>query len=143
MTRPFTTLLVPPIETIAVDYFTPLMAPTPVGTRLPNPDDSEDTVEGFLRLEAAGGAQVNENFMWDMAIILHSYSPVEPQAEDIIGKAVAWGSNSQGTTTTVINLDWYVTYSRATGLPTKQQDPMVNLTRYRAMVSWMIPGQPL
>jgi hypothetical protein len=141
--RPFTTLLPPPIEAMAAQYFTPLMAPTPVATRLPNPAKSEDTVEGFLRLEAAGGAQVNENLMWDSAIILHSYSPIEPQAEAIIGRAVAWGSNAQGITVTIDNFDWYVTFSRASGLPTKQQDPMVNLTRYRAMVSWRIPGNPL
>jgi hypothetical protein len=141
--RPYSTLLAPPIESMAIAYFTPLMAPTPVATRLPNPADNEDTVEGFLRLEAGGGPQVNENLMWDCAVILHGYSPMEPQAEDIIGKAVAWGANATGTTTRIGNLDWYVTFSRASGLPTKQQDPMVNLTRYRAMVSWRIPGNPL
>lgn len=143
MTRPYTTVLPPPIEAMAVEYFTTLMAPTPVATRLPNPAADEDTVEGFLRLEAAGGAQVSENLMWDSSVILHAYSPIEPQAEDIINKAVAWGSNAQGITVTINNLDWYVTFSRASGLPTKQQDPMVNLTRYRAMVSWRIPGNPL
>jgi hypothetical protein len=141
--RPFTTLLPPPIEAMAVQYFTPLMAPTPVATRLPNPAKNEDTIDGFLRLEAAGGAQVNENLMWDSSVILHAYSPIEPQAESIIGRAVAWGSNAQGITVTIDNFDWYVTFSRASGLPTKQQDPMVNLTRYRAMVSWRIPGNPL
>jgi hypothetical protein len=141
--RPFTTLLPPPIEAMAVQYFTPLMAPTPVATRLPDPDDSEDTVGGFLRVEAAGGSLTGEMLLWDMSIILHGYSPIEPQAEDIIGRAVAWGSNATGITVPVNNLDWYVTFSRASGLPTKQQDPMVNLTRYRAMVSWRIPGNPL
>lgn len=126
-----------------MQYFTPLMDPTPVATRLPNPANNEDTVEGFLRLEAAGGALVGDALMWDMSVILHSYSPVEPQAESIITKALAWGNNAQGVTVSVESVDWYVTYSRATGLATKQQDPMVNLTRYRAMVSWRIPGVSL
>lgn len=142
-TRPFTTLLPPPIETMAVQYFTPLMDPTPVATRLPTPDDNEDTISGFLRVEAAGGHLLPDMFFWDMSVILHSYSPDEVQAEQIINTAVAWGNNATGVTTTVNSVDWYVTYARASGLPTKQQDPMVNLTRYRAMVSWRIPGQPI
>lgn len=143
MSRPFTTLLPPPIEAMAVAYFTPLMAPTPVATRLPSPDDSADTIEGFLRLEAAGGALLPDSFLWDMSIVLHAYSPIEPQAESIIGKALAWGSNATGTTTTFSGLDWYVTFARATSLATKQADPLVDLPRYRAMVTWRIPGQAL
>jgi hypothetical protein len=141
--RPFTTLLPPPIEAMAVDYFTTLMAPTPVATRLPVPTESEDTINGFLRLEAGGGALVGEELLWDMSVILHAYSPVEPQAEAIIGRALAWGSNATGTTTTLDGVDWYVTFSRPTSLATKQQDPLVNLPRYRAMCTWRIPGQPL
>lgn len=143
MSRPFTTLLPPPIEAMAVEYFTPLMGSTPVGTRLPNPADSRDTIDGFLRIESGGGSLMGELFFWDMAIILHSYSPIEPQAETIIGKALAWGSNGTGITMTVDSTDWYITYAHATGLPARQADPRVNLTRYRAMVNWRIPGQPL
>lgn len=141
--RPFTTIAPPPIEAMALAYFTPLMAPTPVATRLPSPAADADTVEGFLRLEAAGGALVGDALMWDMSIIVHAYSPIEPQAESIIGKAIAWGNNAQGLTVTIDGTDWYITFSRATGLPVRQQDPIVALTRYRAMLSWRIPGQPL
>ena len=38
------------IEELAVTYLAPIMAPTPVGTRLPSPD-----VSGFLRVESADG----------------------------------------------------------------------------------------
>lgn len=143
MSRPFETLQPPPVEAMAVAYFTPLMSPTPVATRLPEPDQDADTTEGFLRIEAAGGSLLPDTYFWDMAVLLHAYSPNEPQAESLISKAVAWGSNATGVTTTVAALDWYVTFSRATSLPTKQQDPLVDLTRYRAMVSWRIPGNLL
>jgi hypothetical protein len=138
--RPYTTILPPPIEAMAVAYFTPLMDPVPVATRLPSPSATDDVVNGFLRLESAGGTQVDQMLMWDMSIILHAYSPLEPQAEDIIGTALAWGANSQGLTVPINGRDWFVTYSRATALATKQQDSLVPLTRYRAMVTWRIPG---
>jgi hypothetical protein len=125
------------------------MAPTPVGTRLPRPSETADTINGFLRIESGGGvlrpAPGLEQLMWDVSLILHAYAPNsdEALAEELIGWALAWGSNAQGTTTAVGSDDWYVAYSTGAALPTRQADPLVNLTRYRAMVSWRIPGLPV
>ena len=47
--------LPPDIESIAFTYLTAIVAPTPVATRLPNPDLEQDTINDFLRIEAAGG----------------------------------------------------------------------------------------
>jgi hypothetical protein len=57
---------------------------------------------------------------------------------------VGWGSNAQGTVLTLRNGDQYgVTYSRATALSHRQQDPYVDLIRYRSMVTWRIQGIPI
>lgn len=141
--RPFATLLPPPTESLAVAYFTPLMTPVPVATRLPEPDKDRDTINGFLRLEAAGGVPAGEEMLWDVRVLIHAYSPDAPTAEDIAIKAVAWGANAQGVTTRINNRDWYVTYSHAPALPVAQEDPRVLLPRYRAMVNWRINGNAL
>lgn len=140
----------PPTEKLAELYFTSLMAPVPVGTRLPRPADTADTINGFLRIEAGGGvlrpSKGFEQLLWDVSVILHAYSPntQEALAEEIIGRAIAWGSNAQGTTTTLLNGDkWYCTYSNCTGFATRKADPLVPMTRYRAMVTWRIPGLPV
>src|SRR6185295_15775746 len=80
---------------------------------------------------------------WDVSVILHAYAAhtEEGMAEHLIGVAVAWGSNAQGTTIVMPNEDqWYVTYSHCSGFITRKPDPMVNLSRYRAMVTWRVPG---
>lgn len=148
--RFLTTTKPPPSEKLAKLYFSPLMAPTPVATRLPRPAETADTINGFLRIEAGGGVlrpvSGLEQLMWDVSVILHAYAPntEESFAEELIGRAVAWGANAQGTTTTLRNGDkWYVAYSNATGLATRKADPLVNMTRYRAMVTWRIPGLPI
>jgi hypothetical protein len=48
----------PPVQGLAVNYFTPIMAPVPGASRLPQPSKSGDTVNGFLRIEAGGGSSV-------------------------------------------------------------------------------------
>lgn len=148
--RFLTTTRPPPTEKLADLYFTSLMSPVPVGTRLPRPAETADTINGFLRLEAGGGVQRPvkglEQLFWDVSVILHAYAPntQETMAEEIITRAVAWGSNAQGTTTTMLNGDkWYITYSNCTGFATRKADPLVNMTRYRAMVTWRVPGLPV
>jgi len=135
--------MAPPVETMAVNYLTPLMTPIPVATRLPRPDNDKEVINGYLQVEAGGGVLTHDSLLWDMSVVLHGYSRNEVEAEDIITKAVAWAGNIQGTMTTVLDRDWYVTFSRVASLPIKQQDPRINLTRYRAMVTWRIPGQAL
>ena len=144
--RPYSTTRPPPTEALAREYFAPLMAPTPVGTRVPQPSKTADTINGFLRLEAGGGSLRGEMMLWDVAVILHAYAPntQEYVAEQLIDDAIAWGSNAAGYTQVMPNGDeWYVTYSRCTGFATRRADPLVNLTRYRGMVTWRIPGLPV
>ena len=76
------------IEELAVTYLTPIMAPTPVGTRLPSPAADADTISGFLRVESAGGTQPNP-VEYDLNVIVHGYSPDEVHASTIARHAVA------------------------------------------------------
>lgn len=86
---------------------------------------------------------MGNQLLFDVSVALYAYSPVEPVAEDLACKAVAWGSNAQGCSVPVGVTPWYVSYSRCTALPTKQVDQLTGLTHYRAVVSWRIAGQAL
>lgn len=125
-------------------FFTPLMAPVPVATRLPQPGQAADTVNGFLRVEAAGGSVQKDGFLFDVGLILHSYAPnnQESLAELIMMRATAFGGNAQGQMITHPSLQrpWYVTFSRIQGLALRQADPMVNLTRFKALIIWRVQG---
>ncbi len=138
------TIFPPPIQGLAMAFFSPRMAPTPVATRLPQPSRTEDTVNGFLRIEAAGGSIMNDMFMFNCGIILHSYAPnnQESMAEIVLMHAMAHGNNAQGQFITHPSLQrpWYVTYSRIQALGVRQADPLVNLTRFRGMITWRIQG---
>jgi hypothetical protein len=81
-------LLPPDIEALARAYLLSALAPTPVATRLPKPENNADTINGFLRLEYGGGSKPNR-FQYDVQCLMHGYSPNEIQAKDITGKAVA------------------------------------------------------
>jgi hypothetical protein len=141
--RPFDTVAPPPIESLGKQYFTPLVAPLPVVTRLPQPAPNQETVSTFLRIQAGGGSQTVEGLLWNMALILHSYAPNEQEsvAEQNIAAAEAWGANAQGTTITLNNgQQFYITYSRVHAVAHRQGDPNVDLIRYRSAVMWRIAG---
>ena len=127
----------PKIEDLAVAFLQPFLTPTPVVTRLPNPDASADTVNGLLRVEAAGGSMPNM-FHYDMACLLHGYSPDESQANDITNKAIALMGAADGTT---VN-GFYVVATPTVGVAQRLTDPDVILPRYRAIVTWRVVGQP-
>jgi hypothetical protein len=146
LVRPFAPTRPPPPEALAKAYYTPLVAPTPVATRLPKPANTADTINGFLRVEAGGGTLRGELLLWDISIILHAYAPntQEGIAEDLIDEALTWGANAAGYTQIMPNGDeWYITYSRVSGFAMRKADPLVNMTRYRGMVTWRIPGLPV
>lgn len=150
MSRPFTTTRPPPVESLGVAYFTPLMSPLPVVKRIPQPAPNADTITTYLRLQSAGGAQLvqsgQEGYFWSCNLILHSYSPLDQEglAEDNLGIALGWGSNAQGlTVTTGRGVPWSISYSSAPNLGTKVEDPQVALTRYRGLVNWRVMGNPL
>lgn len=135
----------PPAEALAVAYFTPLMSPVPVSTRLPKPGPSADTVNPYVRVEAAGGFLRADEFLYDISIILHSYAPenLETEAEQNMSAALGWGAQAYNTLITANGVDWWIAHSWVTGAALKQNDPLVNMTRYRAMVTWRIPGNPV
>lgn len=146
--RPFQTLKPPPIESLAVAYLTPLVAPLRVLTRLPpnKPGSDTPTTNTFIRVESGSGATYADGIMFDCITILQSYAPYDDEviAEDNIGDALAWMSNAQGTTITdSTGYDWYVTFSGATSLPHRNTGPAVPLSCYRAAVMWRIPGKIL
>lgn len=142
MSHPWVTTRPPPVESIGKAYFTPHMT-CPVVTRIPQPAPNRSTVSEFLRVQSGGGSQRPDGLLWDVALILHSYAPndAEVQAEENMALALAWGSNAQGTTiTTRSGASYYVTYSTANGLATKQGDPAVDLVRYKGVVTWRVQG---
>jgi hypothetical protein len=66
------------------------------------------------------------------------------QAEETLSDALGWGSNAQGTYITLKSgKKWWVTYSMATSLTIKKQDPYVDLVRYQGTVLWRVHGEPL
>lgn len=127
------------VEWMAQYYLTPIMSPTPVATRLPQPAQDADTVNGFLRVEFGGGTQANK-FEWNLSTILHAYSPNEIQASQISRTATAWMAAARGQ----IIAGWGITEVPNSVAPHRLADPNVqNLTRYRSMVTWRVPGQIL
>lgn len=146
VTRPFATLLPPPAQALAVSYLTPLMAPTPVATRLPQPKKIDDTINQFLRVEAAGGPQYNE-YMFQVSIILMAYSTnnEESACEQTLNRALAWGGNAQGTWIEHKSTgnQWFIAASTISSLGAKAADPAVALTRFRGMVTWLLQAKAL
>jgi hypothetical protein len=143
--RPFAGTKPPPIESLGKAYFTPLMS-VPVTTRQPQTAPSKETVTEYLRIQSGGGAVQSEGILWDVALILHSYAPndQEAQAEETLSDALGWGANAQGTYITLKSgATWWVTYSSAPSLTVKQQDPYVDLVRYKGTVMWRVHGNPL
>ncbi len=141
---PYATIWPPPIQGLAIAYFTPRVAPVPVATRLPQPDRTQDTVNGFIRIEAAGGHTMHDGLFFNCGIIIHSYAPnnQESMAEVNMMHALAHAGNAQGRFIVHPSLQrpWFVSYSHITALGVRQADPLVNLTRFRGMAVWRIQG---
>lgn len=139
------TVYPPPAQGLTRAFLVPHMAPTPVATRLPQPERTEDTVNGFLRIEAAGGAIQIDELLFNCNIILHSYANnnQESLAEIIMMRALGKAGNAQGQMIVHPSLQrpWYVLYSRISGLAVKQNDPLVAMTRFRGMITWRVQGQ--
>jgi hypothetical protein len=113
------------------------MAPTPIATRLPSPDNDADTVNGFLRLEYGGGTKPDP-FHYDLQCIMHGYHPDENQAVELADQAVGLASAAQGVTVNGIN----VVGVPGVIAPHRLTDPNVILPRVRAAVTWRVPGLP-
>lgn len=145
--RPYTTVAPPPAQGLMVAYLTPIMAPTPVATRLPQPGKTDDTINNFLRVEVAGGGPRGEDqILFNASVLLHAYctNNEESRGEQMLCDALAWAGNAQGTWVTLPSTQqqYFVTYSRITSSPMKTADPQVALTRFRGMVLWTVHGSP-
>lgn len=128
----------PDIEDLVPYFFTPIIAPTPIDTRLPNVADNADTTNGFVTVEAAPASRVGLA-QWDLSFILHAYSPVEAEAADISRKLMAHGTAVQGLTV----MGWYiVSLINAIG-GVKLANPEVELPRYRSALTWRVQGRPI
>lgn len=141
---PFPTIYPPPVQGLAVAYLTPRLTPIPVATRLPQPANTADCVNGFVRVEAAGGAVMVNELMFNVGLIIHSYGTydAESMAEIVCMKALALAGNAQGRFITHPSLQrpWFVTYSRISSLAVKQNDARVPMVRFRASVTWRLQG---
>lgn len=130
-------LLPPDIESLAIAYLSPVLAPTPVTTRMPSPQLTADTINGLVRVEYGGGFKPNR-FQYEAQCLIHGYSPSEIQASQIANQAVALMSAARGQT---IN-GFFIAGVTNVMLPMRLSDPDVILPRYRAMVTWLVAGQP-
>jgi hypothetical protein len=128
----------PDIEDLGPYYFTPLIAPTPIDTRLPKPDDSADTVSGFVTIEAAPASRVGLA-QWDLSFILHAYSPSEYEAATISRKLMSYGTSVQGLTI----MGWYVVMVVNAVGGEKLPNPDIELPRYRSALTWRVQGHPI
>jgi hypothetical protein len=132
------------VEALAQFFYTPIMAPTLVATRLPRPADNADTINGFLRVESADCSPLIQfrSAAWDLSFLMHAYSPNEIEAANIIGKAMAHAASAHfkkvqidaGPTFHIVDV---VNVLGGDRLP----EPRVpDLVRYRAAVTWRVSG---
>jgi hypothetical protein len=122
-------------------FLTPLIAPTPVATRLPSDTSPNDTTYGFVRVEAGGGPKKNY-LQYNQAILCHTYVPFEyeVQGEQIANTVIAYMSAATGVT---IGGSCYVAdVPHATAFQ-RRSDPRVNLLRLLSFFTWTIAGTPV
>jgi hypothetical protein len=142
MTAPlrFPTVTPADVEAVAQFFYTPILAPTPVATRLPRPADTDDTVNGFLRVEAGDISPLLQfrSVAWDLSFLVHAFSPNEIEAADIIGKAMAHAASAHFQSVLGYYIVDVVNVIGGHRLP----EPRVpDLTRYRAAVTWRVTGK--
>lgn len=143
-------LVHPPIEWLGYAYFGSLEPAVDVGTLLPGPLEGEPHLATpFLRMEAGGGDPALE-IMFDLDLILHAYHGTnEDGAKALSSRATALGAGLRNAVLAVPLVedgpvyDWTVHRSRVSAAPHRQIDPMVNLPRYRSMVTWTVVGRAL
>lgn len=128
----------PDIEDLAMYYFTPIIAPTLIDSRLPNVEDERDTVNGFVTVEAGDKRRVGLA-QWDCDFLLHAYSPHEYEAADISGKLMAYGTAAFGKSVMGWNVVSVVNSLGGRKIP----NPDINLPRYRSALTWRVQGKPI
>jgi hypothetical protein len=129
----------PDIEDLGIYYFTSLLSPTLVDTRLPSPDSDRDTINGFMTIEAGDMSRFGLA-QWDCDFLLHAYSPVEAEASDLSRRAMAYGTSVQGLTV----MGWYVVgLVTAIGGRRLPNPDLPGLTRYRSALTWRVAAKPI
>ncbi len=128
------------IEFLAQSFLVPLMTPTPVATRLPDDTDPTDSVNGFLRVEAAAAVKINW-FQYNVSVFLHLYVPFESEVlgQTLIDEALGYMGAAGGLTVG----GRYVSQVAHVMGPARKTDPDVNLLRYFGGVTWTLDGAPV
>jgi hypothetical protein len=133
------------IEWLAQAFLTPILAPTPVKTRMPPPIASvmDVGVNGLMRIEAGDAVPVPSTWgaAYDISFLMHAYSDDEVQASLISRTAIAHVSSVTGLTI----VGWYIVDVPTVVGGRRLTDPLVptDLVRYRSAVTWRVAGQPL
>lgn len=142
MPQVVTPLILPPDGEFLSQYFlSDIVHPTPVATRLPQPDDEKDTVHDFVRVESGGGDKVSPmtpNPWYSVHVLMHTYGRVEMQAADTARLVTGHMAAARGQTVA----GWYIVRVTHVVLPHRLSDPKVNLLRYRSEVTWVVAGKP-
>lgn len=136
----FPTITPADVEGLAVFFYTPIMLPTPVATRLPRPANDQDTVNGFLRIEAGDISPLLEYHCvaWDLSFIMHAYSPNEIEAANLIGKAMAEAASAHFKSAA----GYYITDVINVFGGNRLSEPQVpDLIRYRAAATWRVTAK--
>ena len=87
-------------------------------------------------IEAGGGGDPSR-FQDDLSLIMHGYSPYEVEASQICRNAYKWAKAATGQQVA----GWFIARVVNAVPPTRLGDPnVIGLTRYRAAVTWRVPG---
>jgi hypothetical protein len=138
----FPVVLPADIEMVGQAFLTPILYPTPVKTRRPIPVNTEDTLHGFMRIEAGDSVPVNYGAAYDISWLMHAYSDNEDEASLISRTAIANVAAATGKTVA----GWYIVDVPTVMGGQRLNDPLVpspGLLRYRSAVTWRIAGHPL
>lgn len=132
----------PDAEWLGQAFCTPILTPTPVGTKLPSPTALQATLQGFMRIEAGDVSWVREVWgaAWDVTFLMHSYSPNEVQASQNSTTAISYAAAATGTTVA----GWFIAdvLTVVGGRRLSDPDVPLNVVRYRSAVTWRVAGQP-
>lgn len=126
-------------DELAQVFFTPIVAPAFVVTKLEDADDVQNV--GAVRVESAAIVPLLEwrNAAWDLSFLIHAYSPDEIEATQLGLKCIAHAAAARGKTI----MGWYIVDVPSVLGGQKLPEPGVEgLTRYRAAVTWRVAGHP-
>jgi len=136
----FPLMLPADIEALAHYALTPIVAPALVVTKLEDADDID--TNGAVRVECATLNPLLEerNAAWDLAFLVHCYSPDEIAAMNLNLEVAAYVCSVRGQTIMGYYIVDVVNYVGGQKLP---EPGVEGLTRYRSAVTWRVAGKPI